>query len=211
VATAPDGSPVELYALLPELGEVAHVRQAVPPGCSILELGCGAGWITRRLVEAGYHVTAVDESTEMLAHVAVADTVCARIEGLELGRRFDAALLAGNLLNVADPERRAAFLEACRRHADRTVVEALPLGWQPEDGEGRLGEVATRLRVAGVDGRVVHGSVEYTLDARSWSHDFSLYVFADRGELDDALAQACLRLDCWLDRDGGRWFVASSA
>src|SRR5215469_10475132 len=146
VGTAPDGSPVELYARLPELGEGEVLASVVPAGASVLELGCGVGRITRQLVRLGYRVTAVDESAEMLARVADAETVQAQIEGLELGRRFDAVLLASNLI-TAEREQRRAFLETCRRHADLAVVEGLPLAWAPEDGETTLGDVVSRLRV----------------------------------------------------------------
>ena len=37
VGTAPDGSPVELYARLPELGEGGVVTWVVPAGASVLE------------------------------------------------------------------------------------------------------------------------------------------------------------------------------
>jgi len=40
MSVAPDGSPVELYALLRDLGEGDVVAEAVPAGASILELGC---------------------------------------------------------------------------------------------------------------------------------------------------------------------------
>src|SRR4051812_49579308 len=106
---APDGSPVELYALLPELGEGDLVARAVPPGGSILELGCGVGRITRQLVARGYDVTAGDESAAMLARVRDAETVCARIEHVDLGRRFDGVGLASNLLTV-EPGARPAVL-----------------------------------------------------------------------------------------------------
>jgi SAM-dependent methyltransferase len=108
VNVAPDGSPVDLYALLPERGEGARVAQAVPPGGSILELGCGTGRITRQLVRLGYRVTAVDEEQGMLAHIEDAETICAQIERLDLGRRFDAALLASNLITAPDEQRRAS-------------------------------------------------------------------------------------------------------
>lgn len=123
---ASDGSPVELYALLPEMGEGDRVAEAVRAGGSVLELGCGAGRMTRQLVRLGFRVTAVDESAAMLDHVADAETVCAHIEGLELGRRFDAVVLSSNLINTA-PEMRRAFLATCRRHSDVVVVEGLPL------------------------------------------------------------------------------------
>lgn len=103
MSTAPDGSPVEVYERLPELGEGEIVVSVLAAGASVLELGCGAGRITRQLVRLGYRVTAVDESPEMLANVLDAATVQAQIEGLELGRRFDAVLLASNLVNAEPP------------------------------------------------------------------------------------------------------------
>jgi len=211
VSTAPDGSPVDVYALLPELGEGDRVAQIVPEGASILELGCGTGRITRQLARLGYHVTAVDESAAMLDHVQGAETICVRIEGLDLGRRFDAALLASNLI-TAPPGQRRAFLETCRRHADLVVVEGLALGWKPEDGETQLGDVTSRLRVERFAEGVVHGRVEYVAaDGREWQHSFSMHVFAEQEELDAALAEAGLRLDRWLDGEGGRWFVCVPA
>src|SRR5439155_17301675 len=51
---APDGSPVGLYARLPEMGEGEVVAAVLPAGASLLELGCGAGRITQQLlVETG--------------------------------------------------------------------------------------------------------------------------------------------------------------
>lgn len=201
---APDGSPVGLYARLPELGEGEVVASVVPAGGSVLELGCGAGRITRQLVRLGYRVTAVDESAEMLAHVQDAETVQARIEGLDLGRRFDAVVLASNLV-TAEPEQRRAFLETCRRHADLVLVEGLPLGWSPADGETTLGDVVSRLRVERVEEGVVHGEMEYESGGERWRHPFAMRVFADDSEVDAALGEAGLRLERRLD---ARWFVA---
>jgi SAM-dependent methyltransferase len=204
---APDGSPVAVYTRLPELGEGEVVALVVPAGGSVLELGCGAGRITRQLVRLGYRVTAVDESAQMLAHVRAAEPIQARIEGLELGRRFDAVLLASNLVN-AEPSRRRSFLETCVRHAGLVVVEGLPLGWSPADGETTLGEVVSRLHVDRVDGGVVHGEMEYEADGSTWRHPFAMHVFADEAELRAALAEAGLRLEQRLD---ARWFVAVPA
>jgi SAM-dependent methyltransferase len=173
----------------------------------VLELGCGTGRITRQLVRLGYRVTAVDESPEMLAKVLGAETVQAQIERLELGRRFDAVLLASNLVN-AEPSLRRAFLERCRSHSDLAIVEGLPLGWSPEDGETMLGDVRSRLRVDRVDGGMVHGEMEYEAAGHTWRHPFAMQVFADEAALDGALAEAGLRLDRRLD---SRWFVAVPA
>ena len=45
---ARDGSPVGLYKRLPELGEGERVASVLPAGAFVLELGCGAGRITRQ-------------------------------------------------------------------------------------------------------------------------------------------------------------------
>jgi SAM-dependent methyltransferase len=165
-----------------------------PPPAALLELGSGAGRVTRQLVRLGYAVTAVDESPEMLAHVRGAETILGRIEDLDLGRRFDAALLLSNLLTV-EPAQRRSFLDACGRHADTVVVETLPLGWKPEPSES--------LRIDSVLDGVVRGEVFYD---GGGSHAFAMRVFADAAELDAALGEAGWRLDRWLDRARG-WFV----
>ncbi len=209
MVTAPDGSPVELYALLPDRGEGELVAAAVPAGASILELGCGTGRMTRQLVERGLAVTAVDESPAMLEHVRGAKTVCARIEGLDLARRFDAVLLASNLLST-DFEQRRAFLATCARHSDVVVLETLPLGWTPTSGSRTLGEVTSETLVDRIEDGVVHGAVEYAARGQRWRHEFSMRVFAGEDELAAALVDGGFRLDRWLDRERG-WFVATAA
>lgn len=205
---APDGSPVEVYELLPARGEADLVAEVVAPPASLLELGCGTGRVTAQLVERGYPVTAVDESAAMLARVRGAQTVCARIEDLALGRRFDAVLLLSNLLSVEEEQRRA-FLAACARHSDLLVVETLPLAWEPHEGESRIGDVVTRLRIAAIEAGVVHGAVDYESGGTTWTHDFAMRVFADEPELEAALAESGWAFDRWLDRDRG-WFAATA-
>jgi SAM-dependent methyltransferase len=209
MSLAPDGSPVELYALLPDRGEGELIGSALLPGASILELGCGTGRMTRQLVARGFEVTAVDESAAMLAQVRDAEVVHARIEELDLGRRFDAALLASNLLS-AEPEQRRAFLRTCRRHADVALVETLPLGWRPRKGDAALGEVTARTHVGRFEAGVAHGHVEYEAHGRRWTHAFAMHVFSDEAELDAALREEGWRLERWLDRARG-WFVATAA
>ncbi|MES1247425.1 MAG: class I SAM-dependent methyltransferase [Actinomycetota bacterium] len=187
---------MDVYASLPAMGEVERVVEAVAPPATLLELGCGAGRVTRHLVARGYTVVAVDESPEMLEHVRDAETVCARIEELDLGREFDAVLLMSNLLTV-EPEQRRAFLEACARHSDLLVVESLPLAWLPESND--------RLRIDRVEDGVVHGEVFYDGGA---SHAFAMRVFADEDELRDALAEGGFVLERRLD---ARWFTARRA
>ncbi|SEP52108.1 hypothetical protein SAMN04489732_118204 [Amycolatopsis saalfeldensis] len=67
----------------------------------------------------GHRVVAVDDSPEMLAHVRGAETVCARIGDLRLGRRFDVVLLGSHLLNTPDPAQARALLATARRRGRR--------------------------------------------------------------------------------------------
>ncbi len=195
---------MEVYRRLPPAGEAELIDSAVAPGSRVLELGCGAGRITHRLVALGHRVTAVDESAEMLAHVCGAETVHASIEGLALPTRFDAVVLASHFVNVPDGRQRAALLETCRRHvqADGAVfVEryAPDFDWLGSVGRtSRQEEVAVTLVRARLVGARVEAAVRYEVDGRSWTQEFAAALLSD-DDLAAALSEARLRLERWLD------------
>ena len=202
-----DGSPVEVYLRLPETGEADLVASVVPPGSTVLELGSGAGRVTNELVERGFVVTAVDDSPQMLEHVRASETVCAKIESLDLERRFDCVLLGSHFVN--DPGR-APLLAACVRHVDESgvvLVEAYPPGLDWTAGrETRLGDVVVKLvEVKRTDDRV-RAAVEYAVDGRTWRQHFEAELL-DEEQLRTALSGAGLRFDRWLSAERG-WFVA---
>jgi len=208
----PDGCAVDLYAQLPDFGEPAIVHAAAGPGASILELGCGTGRITHPLVALGHEVVAIDESPEMLAHVRDAETVCAPIEGLALGRRFDAVLLASHLINVADEPIRNALLAACREHVAAggcVIVQQHPPEWfaEADDAERASGGMISWLRdVSRPTPNLVSATVEYIVGDQRWTQTFTA-MRLDSSELDAALATAGLRLDGYLTEDRS-WFRA---
>jgi SAM-dependent methyltransferase len=208
----PDGCAVDFYAQLPDFGEPAIVHDAAGPGASILELGSGTGRLTHPLVALGHPVVAVDESPEMLAHVRDAEKVCARIEGLSLGRRFDAVLLASHLINVADEAIRRALLVACRDHvADDgcVIVQHHPPEWfaAAAESENTSGGITFRLRdVSRPAPDLVSATVEYLVGDRRWTQTFTSKRLDD-AELRAALADAGLRLDRYLTEDH-HWFLA---
>ncbi len=107
---APDGSPVGFYLALEHEGEPELIHTALDPDAAALELGAGTGRITHPLLEFGHTVVAVDESPAMLAHITGAETVCARIQDLDLGRRFDGVVLGSHFVNLPDPDERSAIL-----------------------------------------------------------------------------------------------------
>jgi SAM-dependent methyltransferase len=201
----PDGCAVDFYALMPDFGEPAIVHEAAGEGASILELGCGAGRVTHPLIELGHQVVAVDESPEMLSHVHGAETVCARIQDLSLGRRFAAVLLASHLIN-ADDETGGVFLDACRRHvADDgcVIIQQHSPEWfaAAKDGQVTRDGVVYRLRdVSRPAPNLVSATVEYVVGERCWTQTFTTKRL-DEDELAAALAAAGLCLDRYLTED----------
>jgi SAM-dependent methyltransferase len=211
----PDGCAVEFYARMPALGEPAIVHDAVGAGASILELGCGTGRITHPLSALGHLVVAVDESPEMLAHVHGAETVCARIEDLALGRCFDAVLLASNLINAPDEATRAAILGACRRHvADdgSVIIQQHAPDWfatAPET-ERTVAGITMRLRDVSRPGPdLLSATAEYVSGDQRWTQTFTAKRLGD-AELAASLAAAGLRLDRFLT-DNRTWLRAQPA
>jgi SAM-dependent methyltransferase len=202
----PDGCAVDFYAKMTAMGEPAIVHGAARPGASILELGCGAGRITHPLVALGHPVVAVDESPEMLVHVRDAETVCARIEDLALGRRFDLVLLASHLINTDDVAARTAILAACRRHvADDggVIIQQHAPGWfaAAADAENVRDGMTFRMRdVSRPAPGLVSATVEYVDGDRVWTQTFTARRLDDT-ELAAVLAGAGLRLDRYLTDD----------
>ena len=227
----PDGCAVELYRVLPAMGEPEVVHAAIPAGAGILELGAGAGRVTRRLVALGHPVVAVDESAEMLARVRGADahqdgsgpgstastspgkasvgaeTVRARIQDLDLGRRFEVVLLASFLVNTDDGDLRRRFLEACRRHVGEggcVLVQRHPPAWFDEavEGERTDGGITFRLRDLSRPGPgLLAATAEYQVGERVWTQTFTAERLDDEA-LAAALAEAGLAVDAYLTGDG---------
>jgi SAM-dependent methyltransferase len=203
---APDGCSVELYAMLPPRAEPQIIHGAAGPGASILELGAGAGRVTYPLLRLGHEVVAVDESPEMLERIHGAETVRARIETLDLGRRFDAVVLASHLINAPDREVRRTLLRVCRRHVRDggcVVLERHEPEWFDTAApyERELDGVTVRLRDISRPGPgLLSATVEYQAGERLWTHTFTT------GRLDDEdlaadLAATGLALDTFLTKD----------
>ena len=90
------------------------LAQAVPPGASVLDLGCGTGEpILRYLVERGHTVLGVDASAAMIdiasarfrgTHFVVAD-----MRQLALDETFDAVIAWHSLFHLPHADQRAMF------------------------------------------------------------------------------------------------------
>ena len=208
-----DGSPIAFYRLLPAMGEPELIHSAIPAGASVLELGCGAGRITRGLIGLGHRVTAVDSSPEMLAEVRAGETVLADISGLDLGRSFECVLLMSDLVNAGEGDRRS-FLETCRRHvAPVGVVVIERMDPLPKWGSsvGAYGPFHIEVELV-PDGDSLRGVVVYSLpDGRCWTHRFGP---GGRVLDDDALRTELEAAGLQLERIFGparRWCLARPA
>jgi SAM-dependent methyltransferase len=207
--TAPDGSPVLLYARLPPLGEPEVIHEAVPARAEILELGAGAGRITHELVALGHEVVAVDNSSAMLAHVRGAETVLADLETLSLGRRFPVVVLASNFINDPDQATRRTYLEICARHVlpgGQVLLQGFPRDWAPSTEWSEHGTVRIRLRHYEQNGDLISGEMEYVVDGRELFHVFESTLVSE-DELVRDLRAVGLRRRRVLD-ERGAWTEA---
>jgi len=208
----PDGCSVELYAMLPAGEEPRIVHGAVGEGASILELGSGAGRVTHPLLALGHPVVAVDESPQMLERIHGAELVASSIERLDLGREFDAVLLASHLINVPDVEWRRTLLRTCRRHlrpGGRVLIQRHAPGWfdtaEPFERRGAdlpAGPLVVRmLDVRRPGPGLLSATMEYQVGARTWTQWFTA-ARVDDAQLAADLAAVGLAIDGQLTGDG---------
>jgi SAM-dependent methyltransferase len=208
-----DGSPVDVYLRLPYRGELEVLDAHLPPGCTVLELGCGAGRLTRRLLEAGHTVTAVDNCDDMLRHVpSEATKVHCDISELDLGRAFDVVLLASNLINVGDDSMRSAWLAACRRHLAPTgelLFQRFDPAWLRTVEPGSfpsIGDVEIVIERVHRRQPFVGMSIRYTIGAKHWKQHFTARVLDDES-IEGALRAAGFGAMIWID---ARWGAATT-
>ncbi len=99
-------------------GEVEFVLQFGP--ATVLDAGCGTGRVARELTRRGVDVVGVDVDSSMIATARRLSPelawLVADLTELELCRRFDLVIMAGNVPLFTPPGTEAALVEACARH-----------------------------------------------------------------------------------------------
>lgn len=210
-AITPDGCAVELYTRLSVGDEPDVVAGAVVAGAHILELGSGAGRVTRPLLERGFRITAVDESAEMLEKVSALDgrvrTIRSPIERLDLGERFEVVMLASFLVHNGDLAVRRGMLRACRSHVTDDGCVLI----QREGADYHTNLPRERVDPGGYTVRIVSAEplgdgvnevrAEYVFPDALWTQTFRARPLTQE-QFEQALGEAGLRVDKYLTEDG---------
>jgi 2-polyprenyl-3-methyl-5-hydroxy-6-metoxy-1,4-benzoquinol methylase len=113
-------------------GEADFVMTLTPH--SVLDAGCGTGRVAQELDRRGVSVVGVDADESMIAAARRRrpdlDWLLADLAELELGRRFDVVLMAGNVPLFTPPATQAAVVAGCARHLEPggALVSGFQLG-----------------------------------------------------------------------------------
>jgi SAM-dependent methyltransferase len=126
---------------------------------SLLDLGCGTGRHAAVLAARGYSVVGVDRSTDMLAvarrNVRDATFVEGDIRSVDLGRRFDAALMMFAVLGyLVTDEDVASALATARRHLESGGILLFDAWYEPAVVATGPSERVRRIEVPG-EGTIV--------------------------------------------------------
>ncbi len=116
-------------------GEADFVMSLRPQ--SVLDAGCGTGRVAVELARRGVDVVGVDLDPTMLerARAKAPDLtwVVADLAGVDLGRRFEVVLLAGNVMIFLEPGTEAAVVRTMAGHLE--PGGALVAGFQLQEGQ----------------------------------------------------------------------------
>ena len=151
------GDYARVGAFVAELGEAALDLLDPQPGERILDVGCGEGTLTRKIVERGATVLGIDNSPEMVAAARVngIDALLLAAENIQFFAEFDAAFSNATLHWVLEKEQAA-----------RAIFRALMAGGRfagEMGGEGNL----QKLRNALDEELVIRGFAP-PLEASNW-------------------------------------------
>lgn len=161
---------------------------ALSPGDRLLELGCGTGQVTERLVAAGARVVAVDALPEMLEgarrRAPQADYVVGDVLGALPPGPFDAVVVSFVLHNLTADRRRAMLSTAGGLLAPGGTIAVLD--WHLPAGRRRAAAwraLLTRIEPSPTVGEILDGALIDDLAAAGLDVCLSRPLAAGRTEL----------------------------
>ncbi len=119
----------------------------------MLDAGCGTGRVAVELARRGLEVVGVDIDPSMLEVARGKDPnllwVVGDLAGVDLGRRFDAVVMAGNVMIYLEPGTEAAVVANLARHLE--PGGALVAGFSLEPGRLDLTAYDAHTSAAGLE------------------------------------------------------------
>jgi len=151
------GDYARVGAFVAELGQAALDLLDPRPGERILDIGCGEGTLTRRIIEQGATVLGIDNSAEMVAAARAkgVDAILLAAEDMQFFAEFDAAFSNATLHWVLEKEQAARAIFRALKPGGRFAGEM--------GGERNL----KKLRDALDDELVIRGYVP-PVEASNW-------------------------------------------
>lgn len=130
-------------------GEATFVRAYEPK--TVLDAGCGTGRVAIELARHGIDVVGADQDASMLATAATnapgIEWVRSDLAELDLRRRFDVVVMAGNVPLFTAPGTQPALVKGVARHVGRILVAGFSLdrGYTTDDYDEHCAAAGLRL------------------------------------------------------------------
>ena len=224
-------------SFVPALGAAALDLLDPRPGERILDVGCGDGALTRRIIERGASVVGIDSSTDMIDAAKAAGLDAHRLDAADMrfDGEFDAAFSNAALHWMLDKEAVAAVifraLKAGGRFAgemggegniailrggirDELTARGYPVPAEDPQWYASPEQFARVYGAAGfadIDARIIPRETELAAGVAEWVKTFRAgwldAAQVPEGERDEVAAAIERRLKPQLRRPDGRWFA----
>lgn len=110
---------------------IRPLLKKLPPGASILEVGCGSGHLAAHIKECGFEIEVTDISDDILMEVKSLHNIpgyCGNLEEIAFHRQYDAIIFNNVLEHLHSPERAIATASRLLNTGGMIFVEVPNIG-----------------------------------------------------------------------------------